>query len=462
MIGLMKKEKSTRIDFLDLISQAVNKFRFINKNSYIKIISHIDCDGLASSAIVAKAFEREDFKFSIINVKQIDSNILDEISKEEFDVLFFLDLASESIKEIEKRLDKPVFILDHHRFEYTKTNVNIINPHIFDIEYREINSSGICYLFAKCLNEDNIDLAYLAIIGAIGDMQEKNGFIGMNSLILEDAKEKIEVTIGPRFFGIQTRPINKVLEYCTDPYIPNVTGSEEGTIKFLDDLGVDVRDNNGKFKKLIDINKEDIKKIMTGIILNRSNEKNPEDIFWSIYLIKDEEKGTPLKDLREFSTLLNAVGRFGKTSLGVGLCLNNKQVKKEAFDILSLYKTELINSLNWFNNLKDNFIINGKAIINAKDNIRDTMIGTLASMITRSNIFEKGTIIVALAYTKDGEIKISARVSGNKDLDLRVLLKEAVSKIGDYPCGGHKNACGALIPRNKEEEFIDIISNISV
>ena len=72
----------------------------------------------------------------------------------------------------------------------------------------------------------------------MGDMQEKNGFIGLNSLILKDAEEILDINVGPRFFGMQTRPINKVLEYCTDPFIPNVTGSSEGAIKFLDDLGI--------------------------------------------------------------------------------------------------------------------------------------------------------------------------------------------------------------------------------
>ena len=70
-------------------------------------------------------------------------------------------------------------------------------------------------------------------------VKENNGFKSeLNNLILEDAINagKLEIAIGLRTFGMQTRPINKVLEYTTDPYIPGVTGSESGAKKFLEEL----------------------------------------------------------------------------------------------------------------------------------------------------------------------------------------------------------------------------------
>ena len=90
MTGHMKKERYTKSDFLSLISDSANKFKLLNKNSFIKIIGHIDCDGISSTSIIVKALEREDFRFSVMNVKQLDKNILDEILKDDFDVLFFL------------------------------------------------------------------------------------------------------------------------------------------------------------------------------------------------------------------------------------------------------------------------------------------------------------------------------------------------------------------------------------
>ena len=47
----------------------------------------------------------------------------------------------------------------------------------------------------------------------------------------------------------------------------------------------------------------------------------------------------------------------------------------------------------------------------SQDNIKDTMIGTIASIISNSAIYEEGTIITTMAYYED-KIKVSARTVG--------------------------------------------------
>jgi len=87
------------------------------------------------------------------------------------------------------------------------------------------------------------------------------------------------------------------------------------------------------------------------------------------------------------------------------------------------------------------------------------MIGTLASIISNSNIY-KDFIILTMAYGLDGEIKISARAGKLHDVDLREVLIGIVRKLGMYDAGGHRLACGATIPQEKEKEFIRIASNV--
>ena len=91
-------------------------------------------------------------------------------------------------------------------------------------------------MFAKSISKDCEKLAHLAIIGAIGDVQETKGELKqLNKEILQTAVKKgfLKVKKGIRLFGMQTKPLHKVLEYSTDPYIPGVTGSESGAIQFL-------------------------------------------------------------------------------------------------------------------------------------------------------------------------------------------------------------------------------------
>ncbi len=441
----------------DLIENAVNEFKNINK--VIRVISHIDCDGIAAASILTKALIRENKKFVLSFVKQLNEDILKELSLENYEVFFFTDIGSGYLILINKYLkNKKIFILDHHIPENYNNYDNIIhiNPHLVNKEFM-ISGAGVTYLFTRTLNQDNKDMAHIALIGMIGDLHDVK-----ENEILQDAiiQDKIETRYGLKMFGAQTKPLHKVLQYSTDPYIPEVTGSEEGAINFLNQLGISIRDEYN-YKKLADLNGDELKKLTTGIILKRlGSEKNPEDIFGEIYILKEEEDESLMKEAREFSTLLNCCGRMGKPSLGIGVCLGNELMKEKAFELAKTYKAELINSLNWFYSNKDK-LTQGKnfVIINAEHNIKDTMIGTLASIISKSNIYPENTIILATAYTLDDNVKVSMRIcNGNKDLDLRELLINITGNLGE--AGGHKYACGTLIKLDKEQEFVNNAINI--
>lgn len=451
-------------EFFNKVKETVAAFNDIDKKKPVRIISHCDADGISAGSILVKAFVRKGIKFSLSIVKQIDDVLVEQIKREPYEVIFFLDLGSSSLKLLSENLEnKKVFILDHHAIDNVKTEFFHVNPHSFKVDgSREVSGAGVVYFFAKEFGKENVDSAYLALIGAIGDIQENKGFDGLNRLILDDAVNsgKLEVKRGLRMFGMQTKPIHKVLEYSTDPYIPGVTGNEEGAVRFLEEVGIDFKEN-GKYKKLIHLNNEEMKKLVTSIILTRlGSEENPEDVLGPIYLLKDEEEESSTKDAKEFSTLLNAVGRMHKASLGIGTCLGSADARERALNLLQDYKREIIDSLNWFYKNRENVLEKENyVIINAGDNIKDTLIGTLASIISKSNLYKNGTIIVSMAYTLDGFVKISSRLTnlnGNHYVDLSKIMKKVIEKVGGVG-GGHDSAAGALIPLEKEKEFVEVI-----
>ncbi len=456
------------LKFKQLIRKKAELFQKLS-NKHLRIVSHLDCDGLTAAAIIIKAVLREKLNFSISIVKQLDAAVIEELAREDYNCYIFTDLGSSRLSLLEEKLKgKHIFVLDHHTPEDVRSFIHHMNPHNFGLDGgKHISGAGVTYLFAKALNEKNKELAHLAIIGAIGDIQERKGFEGINEEILKDAIEsgKLEVKRGLSMFGSQTKPLHKVLEFSTDPYIPGVTGSERGAIKFLNELGISIKDEYGKYKKLIHLDDLDMKRLTTGIILRRlGSEKNPEDIIGNIYLLKEEPEESPTKDVREFSTLLNSCGRLRRPSLGIGTCLGCQETKKEAMDLLGDYKKELIKSLNWFyaNREKKNILEkDGYTIINAEDNIKETIIGTLASIISKSNIYRDGTIILSMANTIDGNLKSSMRIVGRSPkVDLREVSKDIIKRLGAGEFGGHKLASGCIIPQEKEEEFIKVAEEI--
>jgi RecJ-like exonuclease len=122
------------------------------------------------------------------------------------------------------------------------------------------------------------------------------------------------------------------------------------------------------------------------------------------------------------------------------------------------YRKEIIDALNWFyENRRSDKVVEkeGYVVILAESKIRDTIIGTLASLLAKSNVYPEGTIILSSAYTLDGMIKLSLRITGeaSDDVDLRKIVKDIVLDGEGYG-GGHKLAAGASVPQEREDEMI--------
>jgi len=346
-------------------------------------------------------------------------------------------------------------------------DVVFLNPHICGIDGgKEISGAGVVFKFACAVDKGMEDIAHVAIIGAIGDLQEQNGFLRLNEEILKVAvnKGKIKVAKGLRIFGTQTKPLHKALEYCTDPFIPGVSGSESGAIQFLHQIGIDPKNGKG-WKKIVHLKEEEMKKLVTGIIMKRLNEANPDDVLGNVYILPHEEEESPTRDAKEFSTLLNACGRLGRASYGIGACLGDKKIKQQAIRSLADYKREIVNALNWYNENKHSDDVmwgSGFAIINARNNVMSTMIGTLASILSKSNLMTNNTFILSMARAEDNNTKISLRTTNNINgvLDLRKIIEEMIQGIGNSESGGHQNAAGAVIPSDREEFFIGAAKEI--
>ena len=201
----------------------------------VKVISHIDADGIASAAIISKMLLRLGQNFELKIVKQLTENTIKKIKFTSNDAFIFSDLGSGQLNLLKEILDKTqVFILDHHEPEdFKHLNLFHLNPLLFGEE--EVSSSIICYIFAKNVSMQNTDLIDLAIVGAVGDEQDEGWKLkGLARKILEEAEilGKVVVGKGIRLYGRNTKPIYKSLEHSFDPFIPGISGSESQAVQF--------------------------------------------------------------------------------------------------------------------------------------------------------------------------------------------------------------------------------------
>ncbi len=484
-------------EFIEAIEIIKNNFlnSLKEKNSSIHIYTHLDADGLSSGAILGKALFRENIPFQITVLRQLEKEEIVKISenvKKFKNFLIFSDFGSGQYLELQNKLiSKEIFnsfiILDHHLPQNVSSKENIdlikeihkssfqwhINPYFFRFDGSlEISGAGLCYLFAKSLNKKNIDLSPIALVGAVGDIQNQGpnkSFLGINTLILEDAKslELIEIKNDLNFSSI--KPLNEAIAYSKEIFLPGLTGDVNRTLIFLQTLGILMENSNGNIRTLNDINQDEKQKITTAIIeyISTKLDVEPSKIIKKLiinrYLLKNELSGSEFHDLTEFSNLLNACGRTNSASLGIAIAMGDrKKAYQKSQEVQINYKKSLMKSLTW---IQDNQKIQHMEYIQyffGEDIIPENIIGTIASMLVFENFegFDKSKPIFGLAKRKDENVyKVSGRAHKkivSKGVNLSQAIKEACerSKI-DVLGGGHPPAAGTKIPIDKSDVFLD-------
>ena len=430
----------------------VKEFLEFSKDKPIRIISHYDTDGITSAAILAKTFKRLDKKFTIRIVKGLEEHIITkELERQPKEVIIFSDLASGSLNYFQN-LTKPIFILDHHEIDKSKLNdkIKILNHHLTDSpESNEATGAGICYLFSKAISQDNQDLSSLAIIGMIGDRHESN-LSKINQQIINDAHD-LKIKKGLVIYPA-TRPLRRALEWSTSPYIPGVTGNGPGVMELLRETGIQYD------KSLLDLSDDEMSKLITAVMIRRAQSNRIKDILGNLYILKFFNTK---EDVREISTLINACSRLGYSDIAISYCLENEKAKKQALDIYTKYKQELVSGLRAAEKM-DKIKGKGFVILNAKNQIKDVIIGTICSMLSSSPTYTEGTILIGMAYNED-KIKISARIVGQEGRNLKEVLEKTITTFKDKnpessaEVGGHNFAAGCLIEKEKESSFIETL-----
>lgn len=422
---------------IDLLSR---EFLQLSKDRPVRIISHHDTDGITSAAILLQALKRLDRKFSVRIVKGLDQQIIDqELKRNKNEIIFFTDLASNNIDSFQE-IENPIFILDHHELNKDKLNnkIKIINPHLFNEE--NICGAALTYLFAKSLSEQNKDLAKLAIMGMIGDRHETN-ISKVYQQILEDAEE-LEIKKSLLIFSA-TRPLKKSLEYSTAFIIPGVTNSSAGVMELLRETQIPSE------KTLYELDEQETSRLVTAIMVRRAMRGEKEEIIGNIYLLKFFNRK---EDVRELSVLVNACSRLGHSDIALLFCLQNEKAKEKAQEIYAQYKQELVSALGHADKM-ETINGNGFVILNARDKIKDTIIGTVTSILSSSLNYQAGTVLIGMAYNQD-KIKVSARITGKGDKNLKHMLEKVVVNF-QAEVGGHHQAAGCLINKIDEERFVE-------
>jgi single-stranded DNA-specific DHH superfamily exonuclease len=177
------------------VGEAITELRQ-KKPEEVVLVHHDDADGLCSGAITKKALERDDFKVKTFCLEKIYPEVIKSLHESSGQVIFYVDIGSahaDLISECNSSRNLTV-ILDHHDPKpSTDPKVYDLNLEHYGFQGETDFSGATCnYLFAKALNEGNVDLSYLAVVGS----KEIPGELsGLNRVVFDEAVKNGVVTV---------------------------------------------------------------------------------------------------------------------------------------------------------------------------------------------------------------------------------------------------------------------------
>ena len=431
----------------------------------ILVVTHIDADGLCSGSIVYESLMRKGGNVVVRTVPDLDSKAIAELEAQKYDFYIFTDLASTLIAELELAFKGRYLVLDHHQIPAEDSgNPSVVNAWAYGYDGgKEACSSAMAYFFASSLDPMNNDLSPLAVVGALADRQDAGqgrSLVGLNRAAVEEAQIRglLSVTRDLMFTGRETRPIYEAVALTSTPYLKGLTGSKDAVLAALHQSGLALKDG-GTWRTISSLTPDEKMKLTEVIASALGPVEGATEALASLvgeaYTLEFEDSFTPLRDAREFGTLLNACGRMDAAGTGISVCLGDRsEALKAAMKTLSEYRTGINKALEGITSEPSRIEQHGSLILVRGEGIVDEkLLGPVISILTSSPEF-KDKVVIGSAQSRDSNLKISSRVGDafEGEVNLGLIMREAAESV-DGVGGGHAMAAGAKIPSSKAESF---------
>jgi RecJ-like exonuclease len=449
----------------------------IEGGNEVAIISHLDADGITSGSIIAMALRRIGARYSVRTVSSMNGSVLETMRGDGRDFYIITDLGWSWTSRLRNAIGDNWLII-HHQVpetgesrEQEHDDDQILNPWKYGIDGgKDVSAGGMAYMVASTLDPRNRDLSAMAVVSAVADRQDKGdkkSLVGLNAEILRGAQSLgiVSVDLDIILNGRETSPVYDALAYSSFHYIYGLTWNREACYLLLKNAGIRLRNDNGRWRVLSEFSQEEKTSIVEAIAKfvatsnRRLSDIMQEDFLGYVYTLTREDKRSQLRDAREFSTLLNACARKGRSGVGVAICMGDRNNALDtAEEIMSNYKMTLYNNISTIFDEKWRLSDDGRtAFVNGEGVFEEDMLEAVSTLLSRSPSFW-GRLLLVRTLTNNGTYRFSARkcIDCQSHANLGRMLQECAASLkGDG--GGHSEAAGCTIPSPALEGFMSCI-----
>lgn len=439
---------------------------------HVKVVSHIDADGLTAAAVAVRALQRAGKSYEVEFLKSLKPHDVKRLHDENPDTLWFTDLGAGAASLLGAM--EPV-ITDHH--VPTARGRFHLNCHFGGEDgARYLSGSTTTYLVARAMDRANRDMAAAAVVGCIGDLQDADAgrLVGMNAEVVEDARAagSLAPLIDTRYFGRETRGLAKMLQFADDPCVPGVSGRHSESCQFLETLGVPTHANEEE-RRWGQLTREERRRVMSAVaksLLTKGyGAKSVRRLVGEVYVLRGEREGEPVRDAKEFATLLNSTARYGEAEVGLAIALGDRgEMYARGLKLLKGHRANLVAGIQA---VREKGLIERAHLqwFDAGSTIRETIVGIVAGMVLNAEGVRKDLPILAFADAEGDAsqlpggdlrgpvVKVSGRATRGlvaAGVSLAEVMRVASAAVGGAG-GGHAPAAGATIPRAAIGAFLD-------
>ncbi len=405
---------------------------------------------------------------TVRSIPDLDRKRIRDLQGQGNDFVVFTDLAATLGSELEDSLDGRFLAIDHHQIpEEYAARPYFLNAWQYGYDGgREACSSTMAYFFASTMDPANVGLSHLAVVGAVADRQDAGpgrALTGLNRKALEQAQSAglVRVAKDLLLMGRETRPIHESIAFTSTPFLPGLSGSKDAVLASLLQSGIAIKDGS-RWRTAAELSGDEKMKLTEMIAgsfgASGGATEAVSGLFGEVYTLVSEDAFTPLRDAREFATLLNACGRMGMAGVGMALCLGDRGAAlRDAMKTLADYRMSINRAVQGLTGDNARSVLHGSVVLVRGDDLVDEkLLGPVISIITAQQFKDK--VVVATARSGESELKVSSRVGDAyaKSVNMGVVMREAAEAVEGVG-GGHSMAAGAKIPSSKVDAFSKLV-----
>jgi single-stranded-DNA-specific exonuclease len=428
-------------DVLKSISDSIRDL--VGKQGKFLILSSPSPDGLAAGSLVFQALERLNAKCILRSASNLtNSPDFGNSISDDYDLCLLLDFEYESLEKLDKMFQNKWLLFRHLSSETRPESDRAYDQHVLNIKkyeldgLSEITTTGICYLLSVALETKNIDLSILAILSSLAERHDQGkgrSLLGINAEIAKIAESQGLLKTQPDdllLIGRERRPIHEAIALTPIPYIDGLTWNLQRARSIVENAGIKLREN-GKwrvFTELLDQEKWSIYEgIAKFVATSSSTDELPlEHIRGVSYTLLKEDRGTPLRDAREYSDLLGICGKMHKSGIAISVCLGDRfKILAKAEETVVCYLDRQKRSMGTIFGEKWRIWVDGEMVfINGEGAIEEHALEDIMAVLESSPQFSR-KILIGRTIAQTGIYKYCCLVN---DLPKYTAIASAIRK----------------------------------